>query len=321
MSLYTTKLISSIKSYVPLDIKAISTRFCNEPLYLKVLEYLEPITSIGYYVATETVNLLTGNMVELHIVSSLDPKLNAIDFKMEFIKNYSSISMNLIYAKVLVLNEKEYNQMDVRKIRKDILYKHFKIYNYNIYDVSRTNFVTMAEVLKKKYSNFICHNSIVSKKFAQQDNLYKIYEDDVCLICDTINNKNYYIKAHIVKDTSKPTFMICVNQDLVKDDITYDERWNSGYNNKSKPLLFDWFLCGDGSYMAIKLVYKDNMWEMTFESLPLFGVKIIDECINWRETRNFGTIGDACDYISTKFDISHELYKRFSSVDLTDLKK
>ena len=321
MSLYTTKNISNIKRYVPLDITAISTQLCNEKLYFKVLEYLEPITSIGYYVATETANLLTGNKVELHIVSSLDPKLNAIDFKMEFITAFNGINMNLIYAKVLVMNEKEYNQVDVRKIRRDMLYKHFKIHNYTIYDVSKIHFVNMAEVLKNKYSNFISHNSIVSKKFAQQDNIYKIYEDDVRLVCDTINNKNYFVKAHIVEDTYKPTYMICVNQDLEKDDITYDERWNSGYNNKSKPLLFDWFLCGDGSYMAIKLVYKENMWEMTFESLPLFGVKIIDECINWREIRNFGTIGDVCDYISNKFDISHELYKRFSLVDLTDMMK
>lgn len=325
MSIYKTRNVGDIKPYTVLDENIISRQICNDKLYRQVLDMTLPIRNAGFVVCTSTNNLNNGYTANVHICSSIDPKVNAFDFELEFVDPMGtgdSINVSVDKAKLIVRDEKEYNIAQTRKIRTDILYKHFGIYHEFIKDANTDNFRRIANALKTRYSRIIQNNYIIMKKQIQQDNLFKLTEDDVRLLCDTINNhQEYYVKAHFVSDADRPKFAICINKDLENEDIKYSERWNSGADNQSEPTLIDWFFTGDGSYMSINVEKKDDKWSVKFDSRPTYCIRMIDDYINWCECSEFETIQDACEYLEKKFSLSHEIYKRYSVVDLTDLKK
>lgn len=327
MSIYKTRNVSNCTKYTLLDENLIQRQICNEALYKKVLELTAPIRDAGFVVCSDSQNLNNGCKADIHICSSLDPKINSFDLDFDFVLydyDYGTprININVNQAKVIIRDDKEYNIAKTRLIRTDILYKHFGIYHEFIKDANTDNFRRIANALKTRYSHIIQNNYIIMKKQIQQDNLFKLTEDDVRLLCDTINNhQEYYVKAHFVSDVDRPKFAICINKDLENEDIKYSERWNSGDDNQPVPTLIDWFLPGDGSYMSINVEKKDDKWAIKVDNRPVYCIRMIDDYINWCECSEFETIQDACEYLEKKFSISHEIYKRYSVVDLTDLKK
>ena len=132
MSLYKSRNISNCTKYTLLDENLIKRQICNEDLYKKVLELTAPIMDAGFVVCTDSVNLSNGCKAEIHICSSLDPKINSFDLDFDFVLydyDYGTPRINITvnHAKVIIRDDKEYNIAKTRLIRTDILYKHFGI--------------------------------------------------------------------------------------------------------------------------------------------------------------------------------------------------